>query len=69
MSAGLRVDRIGASSVTYGVGLFRGDAGDAAAAARFTHVCVDRGTHRPVPIPEPLRVALGGLAHQVQSGA
>ncbi|MBB5515540.1 acyl-CoA thioester hydrolase [Rubricella aquisinus] len=58
---GLRVDRLGSSSVTYGVGLFDGDAEEAAAAAAFTHVYVDAQTHRPVPIPDMFRHALEGL--------
>jgi acyl-CoA thioester hydrolase len=69
VAAGLRVDRIGRSSVTYGVGLFAGDAPLAAAEARFTHVCVDRDSRRPVPLPATLRAALDGLRVQVQSGA
>lgn len=69
VEAGLRVDRIGASSIAYGIGLFRPGASHAAARARFVHVCVDRDTRRPVPVPDALRAALAGLAPQVQSGA
>ncbi len=68
VEAGLKVVRIGTSSVTYGIGLFRPGAGTAAAAAQFTHVCVDRADRRPVPIPESLHRALAGLPLQVQSG-
>jgi acyl-CoA thioester hydrolase len=68
IEAGLRVDRIGRSSVTYGVGLFAPDAALAAAEARFTHVCVDASTRRPVPLPDRLRAALEALRAQVQSG-
>lgn len=69
VDAGLRVDRIGASSITYGVGLFRAGAAEASALARFVHVCVDRDSHRPVPTPPALKAALAALAPQVQSGA
>lgn len=68
LEAGLGVARIGTTSVTYAVGLFRPGAPQAAAAARFTHVCVDRRSRRPVPLPDPLRAALEALAAQVQSG-
>jgi acyl-CoA thioester hydrolase len=62
VEAGLRLERLGASSVVYGVGLFRPGAPAAAAAARFVHVCVDRDTRRPVPAPAGLRAALAALA-------
>jgi len=67
VEAGLRVDRIGASSVSYGVGLFAPGEDAAAAQARFVHVCVDRDTRAPVPVPAELRAALAAL--QVQSRA
>lgn len=70
VEAGLRIDRVGASSIAYGVGLFRPGAPTAAARARFVHVCVDAATRRPTPIPDALRAALADLeAAQVQSGA
>ncbi len=56
--AGLRVARLGTSSVRYEVGLFSGDNETAAAQGHFIHVYVDRATRRPVPLPEPLREAL-----------
>jgi acyl-CoA thioester hydrolase len=61
VEAGLRVRRIGTSSVTYGIGLFAEGADLAAAEAHFTHVCVDRASRRPVPLPPALRDALEGL--------
>jgi acyl-CoA thioester hydrolase len=58
VDAGLRVAKVGRSSVTYEVGIFaRGD-DDAAADGSFVHVFVDRETRRATPIPEPLRSAL-----------
>ncbi|MEO1491224.1 MAG: thioesterase family protein [Pseudomonadota bacterium] len=58
VTGGLRVDRIGTSSVQYGVGIFRGDEDNAAAAGHFVHVYVGRETRRPVPIPDDLRAVL-----------
>jgi acyl-CoA thioester hydrolase len=60
--AGLRVARLGNTSVRYEVGLFRGDAHEAAAQGHFVHVYVDRETRRPVPLPDALRAALEPLA-------
>jgi acyl-CoA thioester hydrolase len=61
IDAGLRVARLGTSSVRHEIGLFR--AGDAAPAAtgHFIHVFVDRVTRRPVPIPDNIRTALARL--------
>ncbi|MCY1493270.1 hypothetical protein D9M68_271060 [compost metagenome] len=56
--AGLRVTRLGTSSVRYEVGLFANDNGEASAQGHFIHVYVDRVTRRPVPLPEELRRAL-----------
>ncbi|MEN7527736.1 thioesterase family protein [Cupriavidus sp. DL-D2] len=59
--AGLRVAKLGNTSVRYEVGLFRGDAEIAAAQGHFVHVYVDRETRRPVALPQPLRQALERL--------
>ena len=59
--AGIRVDHIGTSSVRYGVGLFRNDDQDAAAAGHFTHVYVGRDSRRPVALPDGLRTALEAI--------
>jgi acyl-CoA thioester hydrolase len=56
--AGLRVARIGTSSVRYEVGLFREGEDEAAAEGHFIHVYVDRDSRRPVPLPEAFRAAL-----------
>ena len=58
IDAGLRVARIGRSSVRYEIGLFRHGAEDAAAQGFFVHVYVDRATRRPVALPAELRAAL-----------
>ncbi|MGU3539649.1 acyl-CoA thioesterase [Methylobacterium sp. A54F] len=61
VTAGVRVARLGRTSVRYEVGLFRGAEAEAAAEGHFVHVYVDRESRRPVPLPEPLRAALAGL--------
>ena len=61
VDAGVRVTRIGTSSVRYEVGLFRNDDHDAAAFGHFTHVYVNRETRSPVPIPDAVRKVLEGL--------
>ena len=59
--AGIRVARLGGSSVRYEVGLFRNDADSAAADGFFVHVYVDRATRRPKPLDSRLRSALEAL--------
>ncbi|MBM6596767.1 acyl-CoA thioesterase [Microvirga pudoricolor] len=59
--AGLRVGRMGRSSVVYEIGLFRGDADEASAQGHFVHVYTDRVTGRPTPIPDEMRQALAPL--------
>ena len=60
--AGLRVAKLGTSSVRYEIGIFRNCEADAAAQGHFVHVYVDRGSNRPVPLPQTLRAALEPLA-------
>jgi len=61
VEAGIRVARLGASSVRYEVGLFAQGAPMTAAKGHFIHVYVDRATRRPQPLPGPLRAALESL--------
>ncbi|MFK7943577.1 MAG: acyl-CoA thioesterase [Paracoccaceae bacterium] len=61
ITGGLRVDRIGNSSVQYGVGIFANDEDQAAAAGHFIHVYVDAESRRPVPIPDHIRRVLDPL--------
>lgn len=58
VEAGIRVARIGSSSVTYEIGLFREGDDEPAATGHFVHVYVDRPTQRPVPIPDGFRAAM-----------
>jgi acyl-CoA thioester hydrolase len=59
--AGLAIERLGARSVVYSIGLFRNDDDDACALGRFVHVYVDRNTRRPVPIPEVIQAVVERL--------
>ena len=60
VTAGLRVGRLGASSVRYEIGLF-GAGERAAAEGFFVHVSVDRVTRQKAPIAEEVRGVLEGL--------
>ncbi len=60
LSVGMKVDKLGNSSVRYGLALF-GAAGPAKATGFVVHVFVNRESGRPVPIPERLRAALEKL--------
>jgi len=59
--AGMRVAKLGNSSVRYEVGIFRNDAQEASAQGHFVHVYVDRASNRPVPIPAAVRAVLEPL--------
>jgi acyl-CoA thioester hydrolase len=59
--AGIRVAKLGRSSVRYEIGLFANDEESAAAQGHFVHVYVDRAANRPVPIPADVRRVLEGL--------
>jgi acyl-CoA thioester hydrolase len=61
VTAGLRVGRLGNSSVRYEIGLFRNDEEKASAEGYFVHVYVDRATRRPRPMEPKLRRALEGI--------
>ena len=61
ISAGIRVKKLGSSSVIYEVGLFRGDAAEASAEGHFVHVNVDRKTRQPIMINEACRKKLSLL--------
>ncbi len=65
ITAGLKVRKLGRSSVTYGIGIFCNDDDQAAADGHFVHVFVDRASERPAPIPGPIRAALTRLLDEV----
>ena len=56
---GMRVTRLGRSSVVYDLSMFREGDDEAAAECHFVHVFVDRTDQdRTVPIPDGVRAAL-----------
>jgi acyl-CoA thioester hydrolase len=61
LRAGLRVDKLGSRSVTYGIAIFREGEDVAAAFGHFVHVFVDRNTRQSVPIPAEVRLALEAI--------
>ena len=61
VTVGIRVARIGRSSVRYEIGVFRDDEDIAAAEGHFVHVFVERGSQKPVPIPDASRAILSRI--------
>lgn len=57
---GLAVTRLGRSSVTYRLGIFRAaeEPQPVAALGHWVHVYIDRTSRRPVPIPDAIRSLL-----------
>jgi acyl-CoA thioester hydrolase len=62
VEAGLRVGKLGNSSVRYEIGLFAAGAEEPAATGWFVHVFVDAESRRPAAMPERLRSSLERLA-------
>jgi acyl-CoA thioester hydrolase len=63
VTAGLRVERLGNSSVVYQLALFGQSTQIPAAVGRFVHVYVDRQSRRPTGIPDLIRAALTEIVH------
>lgn len=61
LQIGVRVAKLGNSSVRYEVAVFREKDEAICAAGHFVHVYVDRESGRPVPIPDNTREALAAL--------
>lgn len=61
VTAGIRVSKLGTSSVRYEIGLFRNNDETAAAEGFFVHVNIDRFSRRPVPFGEIARRLLEPL--------
>lgn len=63
IEAGFRVNRLGSSSVEYGIGIFTRGQEHASAYGTFTHVFVDRRTNKSTTIPESIRAALSQASY------
>lgn len=61
VEAGIRVAKLGRSSVRYEVGLFAQGEPLTAAKGHFVHVYVDKQTRRPGPLPAKLKTTLETL--------
>jgi len=61
IDAGVRIGRVGNSSLRYEVGLFKAGETQPAAIAYFTHVFVDPETRRPVPLSEEVKATMRAL--------
>jgi acyl-CoA thioester hydrolase len=59
--AGLKLEKLGRTSVVYRIGLFADESEAPAALGRFVHVYVDRVARTPTPVPDLIRKALGAL--------
>ena len=58
VEAGLRVSRLGNTSVRYEIALFSEGDDEPAATGYFVHVYVDRKSRKPVPVPDAMRNVL-----------
>jgi len=61
VEAGLRVGKLGNSSVRYELGIFKKGGQQAIAWGHFVHVFVNRAENKPVPVPPAIRAALERL--------
>jgi len=68
VEAGVRVARVGSSSVRYEIGLFADATTHCAAAGHFVHVYVERASLRPAPLPAPLLQSLAPLRTALAGG-
>ncbi len=61
VEAGLRVIKLGTSSVVYEIGLFQGESSQPAAVGRFVHVYVTGEDRTVTPVPDLIRTVLEPL--------
>lgn len=61
ITAGLRAAKVGSSSVTYEIGLFRNAETTASAQGSFVHVYVEEKTRRPAPISAEMKEKLAEI--------
>jgi acyl-CoA thioester hydrolase len=55
LEVGVRVERLGRSSITYVLGLFDVESSEPAAVGHWVHVYIDRSARTSVPIPAAVR--------------
>ena len=67
IEVGIRVDRLGNSSVQYGIGIFKEKEVQACAFGHFIHVFVDRASRKPVKVPDLMRKNLEKIAVTLSS--
>lgn len=61
ITIGIRVAKLGNSSVRYEVGVFRNDEDHGSAQGHFIHVYVSRDERRPVAIPDTMQTVLQSI--------
>ena len=61
VDVGVRIGRVGNSSLRYELAIFRASAEEAAAVGHFTHVFVDAGTRKPVALTDQQKAAIADL--------
>ena len=61
VEVGLAVGRVGTTSITYRLAVFRVGDAEPRALGEFVHVYVDSDGRTPVPIPDPIRHAVTTL--------
>ena len=66
VEAGLAVTKLGRSSVTYAMDIFKQGGAFAAARGHFIHAYVDRATQRLTEIPSAVRTKLEALLRELQ---
>jgi acyl-CoA thioester hydrolase len=64
VQAGIRLVRLGRTSVVYQLALFTARAASPAAVGRFVHVYVDAASREPAPVPPEIRAALDLLTER-----
>lgn len=62
VKVGVRIVKLGNSSVRYELAIFKNDGREACAQGHFVHVYVDRASDTPTPIPDDVRAAMQSIA-------
>ena len=62
LNIGLRIIKIGTSSVTYDVGIFKNNETEASARGSFVHVYVDKKMRKPICISDKMKHKLNNIS-------